>query len=151
MPGLWLLGVLRPLEVRHNLLDSCWLCEILRENKGHDTKQRPSGERASIRNRLRARAHRTPLPSILLANVQSLENKARVKFQRDIQDCNLLCFTKKWLNPAVPNNAIQLDEFFLVHRMDRALESGKSRGGGIYLMVNSSWCNSASVVPLTCS
>ncbi len=45
------------------------------------------GRRAGIRNRLRERAHSPPLPSILLANVQSLENKmdhlrARISFQR---------------------------------------------------------------------
>uniref|UniRef100_A0A4W5LBY6 Calcium-transporting ATPase n=1 Tax=Hucho hucho TaxID=62062 RepID=A0A4W5LBY6_9TELE len=39
-------------------------------------------------------AHRAPLPSVLLANVQSLDNKedeirARVSFQRDIGDCNI--------------------------------------------------------------
>ncbi|KAL0152385.1 hypothetical protein M9458_052108, partial [Cirrhinus mrigala] len=127
--------------------------EIRRENKGRDAKRRPRGKRAGIRNRLRARAHRTPLPSILLANVQSLENKlddlrARAKFQRDIRDCNLLCFTETWLNPAVPDHAIQPAEFFSVHRMDRTRDSGKSRGGGVCLMVNNSWCNSASVVPL---
>ncbi|KAL0199448.1 hypothetical protein M9458_007988, partial [Cirrhinus mrigala] len=127
--------------------------EIRRENKGRDAKRRPRGKRAGIRNRLRARAHRTPLPSILLANVQSLENKlddlrARAKFQRDIRDCNLLCFTETWLNPAVPDHVIQPAEFFSVHRMDRTRDSGKSRGGGVCLMVNNSWCNSASVVPL---
>lgn len=47
-----------------------------------------------------------PLSSILLINVQCLENKldelrARVKFQSDIWDCNLLCFTETWLNPMV--------------------------------------------------
>ncbi|KAK3557053.1 hypothetical protein QTP70_024467, partial [Hemibagrus guttatus] len=78
---------------------------------------------------------------ILLANVQYLENKlddlsARVKFQRDIQDCNLLCFTKTWLSPAVPDHAIQLAEFFSVHRMDRTMESGKTRGGGVCLMAD---------------
>ncbi|KAK3513310.1 hypothetical protein QTP70_010000 [Hemibagrus guttatus] len=124
------------------------------ENKGHDPKWRPRGKRAGVRNRLRARAHCTPLPSILLANVQSLENKlddlrARVKFRRDIRDCNLLCFTETWLNPVVSDHAIQPAEFFSVHRMGRTLESGKSRGGGVCLMMNSSWCNSASIVPLT--
>ncbi|KAI5613979.1 gastrula zinc finger protein XlCGF28.1-like [Silurus asotus] len=86
----------------------------------------------------------------------SLENKlddlrARVKFQRDIRDCNLLCFTETWLNPAVPDHAIQPAEFFSVYRMDRTLESGKSRGGGVCLMVNKHWCDSASIVPLSCS
>ncbi|KAI5620514.1 gastrula zinc finger protein XlCGF28.1-like [Silurus asotus] len=134
--------------------DPCWPREILRENKGRDPYRRLRGKRAGVRNRLRARAHRAPLPSILLANVQSLENKlddlrARVKFQRDIRDCNLLCFTETWLNPAVPDHAIQPAEFFSVYRMDRTLDSGKSRGGGVCLMVNKHWCDSASIVPLS--
>ncbi|KAK3522872.1 hypothetical protein QTP86_005686 [Hemibagrus guttatus] len=125
----------------------------MRKNKGRDPKRRPRGIRAVVRNRLRARAHHTPLPSILLANIQSLDNelddlRARVKFQRDIRDCNLLCFTETLVNPAVPDHAIQPAEFFSVHRMHRRLESGMSSGGGLCLMVNSSWCNSASV-PLT--
>ncbi|KAK1791170.1 hypothetical protein P4O66_002198 [Electrophorus voltai] len=93
---------------------------------------------------------------ILLANVQSLDNKlddlrARIKFQRDIRDCNLLCFTESWLNPMVPNHAIQPAEFFSVHRMDRMADSGKSRGGGVCVMVNNSCCNNANVVTLACS
>ncbi|MCI4385731.1 hypothetical protein PGIGA_G00054000 [Pangasianodon gigas] len=72
-------------------------------------------------------------------NVQSLEKKledlrARVKFQRDIRDCSLLCFTETWLNPAVPDHAIQPAELFSVYHMDRTMESGKSRGGGVCLM-----------------
>ncbi|KAK1784837.1 hypothetical protein P4O66_018184 [Electrophorus voltai] len=111
------------------------------ENKGRDARKRPRGKRAGVRNGLRARAYRAPLPSILLANVQSLDNRlddlrARIKFQRDIWDCNLLCFTESWLNPAVPSHAIQPAEFFSVHRMDRTADSGKSRGGGVCVMAN---------------
>ncbi|KAK1804669.1 hypothetical protein P4O66_020058 [Electrophorus voltai] len=133
--------------------DPRWPTKILRENKGRDVRKRPRGKRAGIRNRLRAWAHQAPLPSILLANVQSLDNKlddlrARIKFQRDIRDCNLLCSTESWLNPVVPNHAIQPAEFFSVHRMDRTAYSGKSRGGGVCVMVNNSWCNNANVVTL---
>ncbi|KAK1802485.1 hypothetical protein P4O66_022156, partial [Electrophorus voltai] len=129
---------------------------ILRENRRRGARKRPRGKRAGVRNRLRARAHRATLPSILLANVQSLDNKldnlrARIKFQMDIRDCNLLCFTESWLNPAVPNHAIQPAEFFSVHRMDRTADSGKSRGGGVCVMVYNSWCNNANVVTLACS
>ncbi len=59
-----------------------WPLEILwntEENNGHPNnprrRKKHSGKHAGIRNRLRERAHSTPLPSILLANVQSLENK----------------------------------------------------------------------------
>ncbi|KAF4081218.1 hypothetical protein AMELA_G00158980 [Ameiurus melas] len=58
-----------------------------------------------------------PLPSTLLANIQSLENKlddfrARVKFQMEIWDCNVLYFTETWLNPELSDYTIQLAEFF---------------------------------------
>ncbi|KAK1789806.1 hypothetical protein P4O66_015687, partial [Electrophorus voltai] len=93
---------------------------------------------------------------ILLANVQSLHNKldnlrARIKFQRDIRNCNLLCFTKSWLIPVVLSHAIHPVEFFSVHRMDRTADSGKSRGSGVCVMVNNSWCNNANVVTHSCS
>ncbi len=69
-----------------------WPLEILRkaENKGHRRRNKKHrGNSAGIQNRLRKRAHSPPLLSILLANVQSLENKmddlrARLSFQRDI-------------------------------------------------------------------
>ncbi len=58
--------------------NSSWPPEILRnadENNGHRRRNKKHrGKSAGIRNRLRKRAHSPPLPSILLANVQSLEN-----------------------------------------------------------------------------
>ncbi len=84
--------------------EPAWPLEILRNtelNTDHLNNRRRRrkhrGRRAGIRNRLRKRAHSPPLPSILLANVQSLENKmddlrARISFQRDIRDCNIFCY-----------------------------------------------------------
>ncbi len=91
-----------------------WPLEILRnaENKGHRRRNKKHrGNSAGIRNRLRKRAHSPPLPSILLANVQSLENKmddlrARISFQQDIRDCNIICLTETWLTPSVPDTAV---------------------------------------------
>ena len=64
-----------------------------------DPKQRcrRSGSWSGLLVRLRRRAHHSPLPSIQLAYVQSLDNKvdeirAMVAFQRDIRD--RLCFTE---------------------------------------------------------
>ncbi len=92
-----------------------WPLEILRnaENKGHRRRyKKHRGKSAGIRNRLRKRAHSPPLPSILLANVQSLDNKmddlrARISFQRDIRDCNIICLTETWLTPSVPDTAAE--------------------------------------------
>ncbi len=104
--------------------DTAWPLEILRStevDKGHlnNTRRRKKhcGKRAGILNRLRKRAHSPPLPSILLANVQSLENKmddlrARISFQRDIRDCNILCLTETWLTPTVPDTAVMITSLF---------------------------------------
>ncbi len=128
-----------------------WPLEILRnaeeENNGHRRwNKKHSGKRAGIRNRLRKRAHSPPLPSILLANVQYLENKmddlrARISFQRDIRDCNIICMTETWLTPSVPNTAVTPSDNFPVLRMDRTAEAGKSKGGGVCFMINKEWCD----------
>ncbi len=52
---------------------------------------RKRGKRAGVLVRLRRRAFRPPLPTILLANVQSLDNKlcelrARISYQRETRD-----------------------------------------------------------------
>ncbi|KAK1795436.1 hypothetical protein P4O66_010608 [Electrophorus voltai] len=57
--------------------------------------------------------------------------------ERDIWDCNLLCFIESWLRPAVPSQTIQPDDFFLVYHTDRTTKSGKPRGGEECVMVNS--------------
>ena len=65
-------------------------------------RRRRRGRRSGLVVKLRRRAHRPPIPSILLANVRALDNKvnkirARAAFQRDIRACNILCFTETWL------------------------------------------------------
>ncbi len=66
--------------------DPAWPLEILRNNvlnndhlNNRRRRRKHRRRRAGIRNRLRKRAHSPPLPSILLANVQSLENKIKVQ------------------------------------------------------------------------
>ncbi len=134
-----------------------WPLEILRnaENKGHRRRNKKHrGNSAGIRNRLRKRAHSPPLPSILLANVQSLENKmddlrARISFQLDIRDCNIICLTETWLTPSVPDTAVTPSDNFSVLRMDRTAEAGKSKGGGVCFMINKEWCDPRNISSLS--
>ncbi len=104
------------------------------------------GKRTGMCNRLRKRAHSPPLPSILLTNVQSLENKmddfrARISFQRDIRDCNILCLTETWLTTSVPDTAVTPSDNFSVLRMDKTAETGKTKGEGLCFMINKKWCD----------
>ncbi len=130
--------------------DPAWPLEILRNNELNNDhlnnrrrRRKHRGRRAGIRNRLRKRAHSPSLPSILLANVQSLENKmdnlrARISFQRD---CNIFCLTETWLTPTVPDTAVKPSDNFSVLRMDRTAEAGKTKGGGVCFMINRKWCD----------
>ncbi|KAL6466249.1 hypothetical protein MHYP_G00263820 [Metynnis hypsauchen] len=60
---------------------------------GRSRRKRKRGRRTGILCRTRRRSFSPPLPRILLAKVQSLENKvdelnARIRFQRDVQSCS---------------------------------------------------------------
>ncbi len=133
--------------------DPAWPLEIFRNtevNKGclNNPRRRKKhhGRRAGIRDRLRKRAHSPPLPSILLANVQSLDNKmddlrARISFQRD---CNILCLTETWLTPSVPDTAATPSDNF---------SAGKTKDGGVCFMINKKWCDprNISILSRSCS
>ncbi len=138
--------------------NSSWPLEILRnaeENNGHRRWiKKHYGKCAGICNRLRKRAHSPPLPSILLANVQSLENKmddlrASISFHRDIRDRNIICLSETWLTPSVPDTAVTPFDNFSVLRMDRTAEAGKSKGGGVCLMINKKWCDPRNISSLS--
>ncbi|KAI4903867.1 hypothetical protein NFI96_004566, partial [Prochilodus magdalenae] len=93
--------------------------------------KRQRGRRAGVLCRTRKWCFNPPLPSILLANVQSLENKidelnARIKFQRDIESCCVLALTETWLSAATPNTGIT-PAGFSIYRQDRTLDSVKVR------------------------
>jgi hypothetical protein len=116
-------------------------------------RDRFCGRRLGCLVRIRRRVANQPLPSVLLANIQSLENKwdklkARIFYQRHIQNCNILCFTESWLNDDINN--IQLVGYTL-YRQDRTAASGKTRGGGLCLFVNNSWCTISKEVSRFCS
>ncbi len=107
---------------------------------------RKRGKRAGVLVRLRRRLLRPPLPTILLAIVQSLDNKlcelqARISYQRETRDCCIICLTETWMSAVVPDSAIELTGFSM-HRSDRTKElTGKSRGGGVCFFINNSWCD----------
>ncbi len=109
-------------------------------------RSRKRGKRAGVLVRLRRRAFRPPLPTILLANVQSLDNKLcelreRISYQRETRECCVICLTENWMFAMVPDSAIELTGFS-VHRSDRTKElTGKSRSGGICFYINNSWCD----------
>ena len=120
-----------------------------------DPKQqrRRRGRWSGLLVRLPRRAHHSPLPSILLASVQSLDNKVgeirvRVAFQRDIRDCIILCFTETWLTREMLSESVHPPGFF-THRADRNKHLlGKKKGGVVCLMINELWCDHKNIQEL---
>ncbi len=75
--------------------------------------------------------------------------RARISFQRDIRDCNIICLTETWLTPSVPDTAVTPSDNFSVLRMDRTAEAGKSKGGGVCFMTNKEWCDPRNISSLS--
>ncbi len=117
---------------------------------------RKRGKRGGIRARLRANPTRTALPTLVLSNVRSLENKLDLiqlsrSTQHEARDCCVFVFTETWLNDNIPDSAIQLHGLNC-YRVDRDSSlSGKTRGGGLCVYINKEWCNNAAVVSKHCS
>ncbi len=130
---------------RHGIWALLWVAQLRKRRR-----RRKRGKRAGVLVRLRRRAFRHPLPTILLANVQSLDNKlcelrARISYQRETRDCCVICLTETWMSAMVPDSAIELTGFS-VHRSDRAKElTGKSRGGGVCFYINNLWCDERNI------
>lgn len=117
--------------------------------------KRRRGKRGGLHARLKARTSRPPLPSLLLANVRSLENKmdelrTRIISQREIRDCCVLIFTETWLSDNTPDSAVQL-QTHSIQRGNRTAASGKHKGGGICIYINNQRCSDVQIVSKHCS
>ena len=78
-----------------------------------------------------------PLPSVLLANVQSLDNK--IDYDHVYPTSGTLTVISYVSQSHGCMNNIQLAGFTL-YRQDRTATSGKTRGDGLGIFVNNSWC-----------
>ena len=128
--------------------------EILR-SAAQQPRRRSRGKRGGVKHALRARVHKPPLPSIMVANVQSLNDekvddlRLRCAFERDIRNCNIFLFTETWLNPSKADHSIKPMENLSVYRSDRTFEESKKEiGGGVAVMVNEGWCHSGNITVL---
>uniref|UniRef100_A0A672I8N9 Reverse transcriptase domain-containing protein n=2 Tax=Salarias fasciatus TaxID=181472 RepID=A0A672I8N9_SALFA len=128
----------------------------VRRRRKRCARTRKRGKRGGVRARLEAKPTRPAIPSILLANVRSLDSKMddiRLlrSANRKVSDCCVLVFTETWLNDNIPDSAIQLEQL-TCYRSDRALvEGGKIRGGGVCVYIREAWCQDATVVYKHCS
>lgn len=100
---------------------------------------------------------RIPLPTVMLANVQSLRKKmdelrANVKFLKEYNSACLLAFTEMWLKEQDYYSDLEMDGFGEPYRLDRdPTVMGKLLGGGLCLYVNKNWCNTVVVRETLCT
>ncbi|KAK0147403.1 hypothetical protein N1851_013129 [Merluccius polli] len=118
------------------------------------TGRRKRGRRGGIRNRLRRRHTRPPLPSIILSNVRSLNNKiddlrTHARYCSDFREASLMCLTESWLQPNAPDSLFEINGFTLT-RLNRDANSGKCKGGGICVYINDLWCRQFTVKEALC-
>uniref|UniRef100_A0A3B1K1K8 Reverse transcriptase domain-containing protein n=1 Tax=Astyanax mexicanus TaxID=7994 RepID=A0A3B1K1K8_ASTMX len=119
-------------------------------------RRQKRGARAGVSARAKANSCRTPLPSILLANVRSLENKLDyirldIASKREVRDCCAFVFSETWLNTTITDSAISLAGL-TTYRADRSsILSGKSRGGGLCIYINNRWCTDSKMASSHCT
>ena len=119
------------------------------------SKKRKRGRRGGVKNRLRRRPAKPPLPSVVFANVQSLYNKidelhAKCRYDNVYREACVMAFCETWLDSTRPDDDIILDGF-TVYRSDRTKESGKTRGGGLCIYINNRWCSNVKIHTTLCS
>ncbi len=127
-----------------------------RQRRKRCERGRKRGKRGGIRARLRANPTRPALPTLMLSNVRSLENKLDLiqlsrSTQHEARDCCVFVFTETWLNDNIPDSAIQLNRLTCCRSDRDTTLSGKSRGGGLCVYINKEWCNNTAVLSKHCS
>ncbi len=127
-----------------------------RQRRKRCERGRKRGKCGGIRARLRANPTRPALPTLMLSNVRSLENKLDLiqlsrSTQHEARDCCVFVFTETWLNDNIPDSAIQLNKLTCCRSDRDTTLSGKSRGGGLCVYINKEWCNNTAVLSKHCS
>ena len=81
-----------------------------------DICERKRGKKGGVRQRLRKLGCKPYLPSLILGNVRSLQNKmeelcANVKYANEYRSASLMCFTETWLSENVADSHVNIEGF----------------------------------------
>lgn len=76
--------------------------------------------------------------------------RLRMNTQQELRECCALILMETWLNDNIPDCAVQLDRLICLHA-DRTSASGKSKGGGLCVYVNTGWCTNTKIIKSYCS
>ena len=126
-----------------------------KNNFRNKKRKRFRGRKGGLRERLKRRGSRVPLPNIVFGNVRSLRNKideldALTKFNTIYRNYSLIILIETWLSNHDDDGLYKLNGFNFI-RGDRTIESGKATGGGVCAYINQSWCNNFSIHTKFCS
>ena len=123
------------------------LFPVIRRRK----RRRYWGRRSGCLVRIWRRAGNLRLPSVLLANVQSMENKigklrSRISYQWDVKNCNILFSPSRgWTTSWITFSWWVLRFFGRIEQRPLV-----TRGGGLCIFVNNSWCTESKEVLRFC-
>ena len=122
-----------------------------------DICKRKRGKKGGVEQRLLKLGFKPYLPSLILGNVRSLQNKmeelcANAKYANEFCSASLMCFTETWLSENVADSHVNI-EGFSIFCADRTNDSGKLKGGGLCVFVNEQWChpNNIAIKHKSCS
>ena len=118
---------------------------------GKKKNKRKRGKKGGVRQRLKRKVNKPPLPSIILDNTRSLrpkhpnpnfdELRANVAFMEEFRNACILCFSETWWCGKISDNMVNLNGFGEPFRCDRNCKLiGKKWGGGVGIYVNEAWC-----------
>lgn len=127
------------------------LLRVRRLNKKQKRKKR--GSRGGVKNRLRRRGSRHPLPVITLSNVRSLNNKLdelslRMIYEEEFRRSNLICFTETWLKV---DNKVDFEGYITIRADRDTVKSQKSIGGGLCILVDKKWATHFTIYEQLCA
>ena len=120
------------------------------------SRPRKRGKRGGVLVRSRQKFSKTPLPSLILANVNRLHNKfddflSRFPNDNDFKNSQVICLTETWLTENHNDNLLK-PPGFSVHRCDRDRKvTGKDDGGGVAMVINDSWCTNVTTISKGCT
>ena len=122
----------------------------------HQQCGRRRGKRGGALVRLRKQKSRMPLPSIFLGNIRSpcykIDAFCRlINIRKDFRDSSLFCFTETWLDPTVPESAIEPPGFALF-RSDQDFKAvDKGKRGDLCFYLNETWCTNTTILSHSCT
>lgn len=118
----------------------------MRGCRGGRKRRRGKVERSQAACKDKARKYKPYVPSLIMGNVRSLDNKmdeltALVRRENIFRECSLMCFTETWLHDGIPDSSIDINGFSVVRGDRRREECSKRRGEGLAVYVNNMWCH----------